>query len=195
MTPFTTLVGPAIPFGMKNVDTDVIIPGRWLKTVSRKGLAVGAFEALRSSPDNLFDDPRFKGAPILLAGENFGCGSSREHAAWALADMGIRVVIAPRFADIFASNAFKNGILLIELAQDELDTLLRLPSHAPIKIDLPAQSVAVGEGITYSFEIDPFRKHCLVHGIDEIDITLENGAGIQAYRERLGAERPWIGIA
>ena len=126
MQAFTTLTGTAIPFGMKNVDTDVIIPAQYLKTVSRTGLRKVAFPAIRKEADNVFDTPRNKGAPILIAGDNFGCGSSREHAPWALADMGIRAVIAPSFADIFSGNAFKNGILLVQLPQEAVDRLMEV---------------------------------------------------------------------
>jgi 3-isopropylmalate/(R)-2-methylmalate dehydratase small subunit len=192
MTPVRTITGRAIPFGMKNVDTDLIIPGRWLKTVSRKGLAAGAFEALRAVPGNLFDDPRFSGAPILIAGENFGCGSSREHAAWALADMGLRVIIAPRFADIFAGNAFKNGLLLVQLPQAACDRLLTLPFDTQLTVDLPSQTVTLSDGEIFQFPIDDFRKHCLVNGVDEIDVTLEYALQIEMYRKRVASDRSWI---
>jgi 3-isopropylmalate/(R)-2-methylmalate dehydratase small subunit len=128
MEPLRQVEGRAIPFGAKNVDTDVIIPAKWLKTITREGMGRGAFEGLRQDPDNLFDSPEFKGAPILIAGDNFGCGSSREHAAWALLDLGITAVIAPSYSDIFSSNAFKNGILTVVLPQEAIDRLTRSPS-------------------------------------------------------------------
>ena len=135
MQPFTTLSGQAIPFGAANIDTDVIIPARFLKTISRAGLGKGAFAALRENPDNVFD--AHAGAPILIAGHNFGCGSSREHAPWALGDLGIRVVISPGFADIFAGNAFKNGLLLVTLPQDAVDRLMAVAQDGqPITVDL-----------------------------------------------------------
>ena len=136
MEPVREVHGRAIPFGRKNVDTDLIIPARWLKTVTREGLGRGAFEALREDPDSLFDNPEFKGAPILIAGDNFGCGSSREHAAWALLDMGIKAVIAPSFSDLFAGNAFKNGILTVVLPQEQVDRLMEVAETDPIAIDL-----------------------------------------------------------
>ena len=142
MEPVSAIEGRAIPLGAKNVDTDVIIPAEWLKTVSREGLGRGAFETLRAVPGNVFDDPTYAGAPILIAGDNFGCGSSREHAAWALLDLGIRAVIAPSFSDIFSGNAFKNGILTVELPQDQVDRLLEVAREHPlaIGIDRPAAS-------------------------------------------------------
>jgi 3-isopropylmalate/(R)-2-methylmalate dehydratase small subunit len=132
--------GRAYPFGQKNVDTDVIIPSHWLKTITREGLGKGAFETLRQNPDNLFDSDEFKGSPILVAGDNFGCGSSREHAAWALLDMGIHAVIAPSFSDIFSGNAFKNGILTVVLPQEAIDRLVEVAKTDPIDIDLEAQT-------------------------------------------------------
>ena len=139
MQPVHEVAGRAIPFGRKNIDTDIIIPAHWLKTISREGLGRGAFEALRADPDNIFDQEAYKGAPILIAGDNFGCGSSREHAAWALLDMGIKAVIAPSFSDIFSGNAFKNGILTVVLPQEQVDRLLE-PST-------PAVLAGVGEAI------------------------------------------------
>lgn len=185
--------GRAIPFGRKNVDTDLIIPARWLKTISREGLGEGAFESIRSSdPDNIFDQPQYSGAPILVAGDNFGCGSSREHAAWALLDMGIRAVIAPSFSDIFAGNAFKNGILTVALPQAAIDRLLEVAATDPISIDLEAQSVTTPFQDRYSFEIDAFRKECLLQGLDEVGLTLARDAAITDYETRLAKSRPWL---
>ncbi len=164
MNPVAHVEGRAIPFGAKNVDTDVIIPARWLKTISREGLGEGAFETIREIPGNVFDDPAFAGAPILIAGDNFGCGSSREHAAWALLDMGVQAVIAPSFSDIFASNAFKNGILAVELPQDRIDRLMEIARTDAIAIDLDTQTVATPFQDRFAFDIDPFRKHCLMNG-------------------------------
>jgi 3-isopropylmalate/(R)-2-methylmalate dehydratase small subunit len=197
MTPVTTISGKAYPFGQKNVDTDIIIPAHWLKTISRTGLGKGAFEALRKDPDNLFDNTAYAGSPILIAGDNFGCGSSREHAAWALADMGIKCVIAPSFSDIFSGNAFKNGILTVVLPQVAVDRLLTLqrehPQAAdPIHIDLESQMVTTIFQDRFAFEIDPFRKSCLLGGLDEIGLTLESDAAIAAYEAQLMAEKCWL---
>ena len=191
MQAFTTLTGVAVPFGATNVDTDVIIPARFLKTVTRTGLGKGAFAALRADPDNIFDQPRHVGAPILIAGDNFGCGSSREHAPWALADLGFRIVIAPSFADIFASNAFKNGMLLVSLPQPQVDRLMEVAGEHPITVDLENQVVTTPFQDRFAFEIDPFRKHCLLNGLDEIGLTIKMEADIVAYEARLTRERPW----
>lgn len=197
MNPVSTISGKAYPFGLKNVDTDVIIPAAWLKTISRTGLGKGAFEALRKDPDNLFDSARYAGSPILIAGDNFGCGSSREHAAWALADMGISAVIAPSFSDIFSGNAFKNGLLTVVLPQEAVDRLLQVVQENPdlpdpIHIDLENQVVTTPFQDRYTFEIDPFRKHCLLNGLDEIGITLASSDAISAYEAKLAAEKPWL---
>ncbi|RIV87794.1 3-isopropylmalate dehydratase small subunit [Aurantiacibacter zhengii] len=185
--------GRAIPFGRKNVDTDVIIPARWLKTVSREGLGQGAFETVRAKdPDNVFDSEEFAGAPILVAGDNFGCGSSREHAAWAMLDLGIRAVIAPSFSDIFAGNAFKNGILTVVLPPEQVQRLLEVAKTDPIFIDLESQSVTTPFQDRFTFEIDPFRKHYLLEGLDEVGLTLERDEAISRYEERLAAGRPWL---
>ncbi len=184
--------GRAIPLGRKNVDTDLIIPARWLKTITREGLGEGAFETLRAAPDNVFDRPEFAGAPIMIAGDNFGCGSSREHAAWALLDMGIRAVIAPSFSDIFSSNAFKNGILTVILPQDEVDRLLEVAETDPISIDLEHQTVTTPFQDRFAFEIDPFRKSCLMQGLDEVGLTLARKTSIAAYESRQSAQMPWL---
>ena len=173
--------GRAIPLAVSNVDTDVIIPAHWLKTISREGLGRGAFETLRAEPGNLFDDPAFAHAPILIAGDNFGCGSSREHAAWALADMGIAAVIAPSFSDIFSGNAFKNGILAVELPQEAVDRLLEVARTDPITVDLDSETVTTPFQDRFRFEINPFRKHCLANGLDEIELTLQSCAAIDRY--------------
>ena len=195
MQSFTTLSGIAVPYGAENVDTDVIIASRFLKTVTRAGLGAGAFSVLRADPDNLFDSPRNKGAPILIAGDNFGCGSSREHAPWALADMGFRVVIAPSFADIFAGNAFKNGMLLVVLPQEQIDRLMLVAETEPLTIDLENQVVTTPFQDRFAFEVDPFRKHCLVGGLDEIGLTQAMSGRIATYEQRLAAEKPWVGGA
>jgi 3-isopropylmalate/(R)-2-methylmalate dehydratase small subunit len=181
MEPIDKVEGRAIPFGRKNVDTDVIIPAHWLKTVTRDGLGKGAFEAVRKEPGNVFDDPEFAGAPILIAGDNFGCGSSREHAAWALLDMGVTCVIAPSFSDIFSGNAFKNGILAVALPQEAVDRLLEVARTDPIHIDLEHQTVTTPFQDRFAFEIDPFRKHCLLNGLDEVGLTLARDSAISTY--------------
>ena len=193
MEPVRQVEGRAIPFGRKNVDTDLIIPARWLKTISREGLGQGAFEAVRAAePDNVFDQPQYAGAPILVAGDNFGCGSSREHAAWALNDMGVRAVIAPSFSDIFAGNAFKNGILTVALPQEAVERLLEVAATDPIAIDLEAQSVTTPFQDRFTFQLDPFRKRCLLEGLDEVGLTLAEDAAISAYEARLAFQQPWL---
>ncbi|PZO70345.1 MAG: 3-isopropylmalate dehydratase small subunit [Pelagerythrobacter marensis] len=192
MQPVSTIAGRAIPFGRKNVDTDVIIPAHWLKTTSREGLGRGAFESVRAEPGNVFDDPAYAGAPILIAGDNFGCGSSREHAAWALLDMGVRAVIAPSFSDIFSGNAFKNGILAVELPQDQVDRLLAVAATDPVYIDLAEQTVTTPFQDRFTFAIDPFRKHCLLEGLGEIGLTLASAEAIGAYEQRQAAQMPWL---
>ena len=192
MQAFTTISGTAVPFGTENVDTDVIIPARFLKTITRTGLGQHAFTVIRQDPDNIFDAPRNKGAPIIIAGDNFGCGSSREHAPWALADMGFRVVIAPSFADIFSGNAFKNGVLLVTLPQEQINRLMEIAATDPITIDLENQVVTTPFQDRFEFGIDPFRKHCLINGIDEIGLTIAMDADIAAHEARIAGNRPWI---
>lgn len=192
MEPLKEVQGRAIPFGRKNVDTDVIIPAKWLKGITREGMGRGAFETLREDPDNLFDSAEFKGSPILIAGDNFGCGSSREHAAWALLDLGITAVIAPSFSDIFSGNAFKNGILTVVLPQEAVDRLMEVAQTDPITIDLEHQTVTTPFQDRFTFEIDPFRKHCLLNGLDEVGLTLARGDAIAAYENRNRGELPWL---
>jgi|TARA_R100000501_G_scaffold5804_1_gene12853 3-isopropylmalate/(R)-2-methylmalate dehydratase small subunit len=190
------LTGVAVPFGVENVDTDVIIPAKFLKSVTRTGLGAGAFESIRANdPDNIFDQPRYARAPILIAGDNFGCGSSREHAPWALGDMGFRAVIAPSFADIFSGNAFKNGMLLVELPQDQVDRLMEVAETDEITIDLETQTVTTPYQDRFTFEVDPFRKHCLLNGLDEIGLTEAMAPSIDSYEARLTEHQPWIGGA
>jgi 3-isopropylmalate/(R)-2-methylmalate dehydratase small subunit len=184
--------GRAYPLGLSNVDTDIIIPAKWLKTISRNGLGQGAFETLRAAPGNVFDDSEFAGAPILIAGDNFGCGSSREHAAWAMADLGISAVIAPSFSDIFSGNAFKNGLLAIVLPQAAIDRLMEVAKTDVIHVDLETQTVTTPFQDRFEFEIDPFRKHCLLNGVDEIGLTLQSSDAISAYESKLAADKPWL---
>ena len=192
MQPINEVSGRAIPFGRKNVDTDVIIPAKWLKTISRNGLGKGAFETVRAEAGNVFDDPEFVGAPILIAGDNFGCGSSREHAAWALLDLGITVVIAPSFSDIFSGNAFKNGILTVALPQEHIDRLMEVAATDPLHVDLENQVVTTPFQDRFEFPIDPFRKQCLLNGTDEVGLTLARDAAIGAHEATLRASQPWL---
>jgi len=192
MEPVRQIEGKAYPFGVKNVDTDVIIPAHWLKTISREGLGKGAFEAIRKEPGNLFDSAEYAGSPILIAGDNFGCGSSREHAAWALLDLGIKAVIAPSFSDIFSGNAFKNGILTVVLPQEAVDRLMEVAVDHPISIDLEHQTVTTPFQDRFTFEIDPFRKHCLLNGLDEVGLTLARQDAIAGYEAKARAERPFL---
>ena len=192
MQPVTSVSGRAYPWGAKNVDTDVIIPAHWLKTISRVGLGRGAFETMRAEPGNIFDDPRYAGSPILIAGDNFGCGSSREHAAWALADMGVKAVIAPSFSDIFSSNAFKNGIVAVVLPQEAVDRLVEVARAAPVTIDLETMTVTTPFQDRFPFTMDAFRRDCLMRGLDEIGLTLAMNPAIAAYETRTAAERRWL---
>lgn len=192
MEPISVISGRAIPLGLKNVDTDVIIPAHYLKTISRVGLGKGAFETIRAQPGNVFDDPRYQGAPILIAGDNYGCGSSREHAAWAMVDMGIKAVIAPSFSDIHSGNAFKNGILTVVLPQEQVDRLLEVAKEHEITIDLEQQMVTTPFQDRFHFEIDAFRKNCLLNGLDEIGLTLAMDKAIAAHETVLTREQPWI---
>lgn len=193
MTPVTTIEGRAYPFGRKNVDTDVIIPAVWLKTITREGLAQGAFETVRAETGNVFDDAEYRGAPILIAGDNFGCGSSREHAAWALGDMGIRVVIAPSFSDIFSGNAVKNGILPVVLPQDAVDRLLAVARGGdPITVDLESMTVTTPFQDRFAFALDPFRRECLLGGLDEVGLTMARSDAISGFETQRASGQPWL---
>jgi len=191
--PITTVSGRAYPWGAKNIDTDVIIPAHWLKTTTRKGLGRGAFETVRAVPGNVFDDPRYAGAPVLIAGDNFGCGSSREHAAWALADMGLRAVIAPSFSDIFSGNAFKNGIVPVVLPQQAVDRLLQAAVDGDVTVDLETMTVTTDYQDRFAFALDPFRRRCLMEGLDEIGLTLAQDTAISKFESADREHRPWIG--
>jgi 3-isopropylmalate/(R)-2-methylmalate dehydratase small subunit len=184
--------GRAYPWGAKNIDTDIIIPAHWLKTISREGLGKGAFESVRAEPDNIFDDARYAGSPILIAGENFGCGSSREHAAWALKDMGVTAVIAPSYSDIFSGNAFKNGIVAVVLPQDAVDRLVEVAKTDPVTIDLETMTVTTPYQDRFAFEMDPFRRDCLMQGLDEVGLTLAKDTVISKYESTVAQSRPWI---
>ena len=200
MEKFTELTGVAAPLPMINVDTDMIIPKQFLKTIKRTGLGGNLFQEMRfdangaENPDFVLNRPAYRKAKILIAGANFGCGSSREHAPWALQDFGISCVIAPSFADIFYNNAAKNGILLITLPQSEIDKLLDDASrgaNATITVDLPSQEIRGPDGGSIAFEIDPFKKKCLIEGLDDIGLTLEKKSSIDAFEQRAQTARPW----
>jgi 3-isopropylmalate/(R)-2-methylmalate dehydratase small subunit len=200
MQKFTTLTGIAAVLPMINVDTDMIIPKQYLKTIKRTGLAKGLFAELRydeagaSLPQFVLNKKPYSDAKILITGENFGCGSSREHAPWALLDFGIRCLIAPSFADIFYNNCFKNGILPITLPQAEIDKLIDdagRGANATLSIDLAAQEIRGPDGGVIRFEIDPFRKRCLMEGLDDIGLTLEKEGAIEQFEQRARLERPW----
>ena len=202
MDKFTVLTGVAAPLPIRNVDTDMIIPKQFLKTIKRTGLGKSLFYEMRYDPatgneipDFVLNKPQYRGATILVAGENFGCGSSREHAPWALLDFGIRCVIAPDFADIFYNNCFQNGILPIRLPQSEVDKLMddaNRGANATLTIDLEAQEIRGPDGGVIKFEIDPFRKHCLLNGLDNIGLTLEKGNEIASFETTTAASRPWL---
>ncbi len=200
MDAFTTLTAVAAPLPMANVDTDKIIPARFLKTIRRTGLGVNLFDTLRydadgnERPDFVLNQEPYRGAQILIAHENFGCGSSREHAPWALLDFGIRCVIAPDFADIFYNNTFKNGILPIRLPREVCDLLMqdaRMGGNARLTIDLAEQIVLRPNGEKIRFEIDPFRKHLLLNGLDDIGQTLQHAPAIDSYEARQREEKSW----
>jgi len=192
---FTVLTGLVAPLDRANVDTDQIIPKEHLKSIKRTGFADALFAAWRHDPNFVLNQPRFKGATILLARKNFGCGSSREHAPWALMDYGFRAVIAPSYADIFFNNCFKNGLLPVVLSEAEVDALFYEAASFPgfrVMIDLERQSVATVDGAkTMRFDIDPFRKHCLVNGLDEIGLTLRHADKIREFENRRKAQFPW----
>jgi 3-isopropylmalate/(R)-2-methylmalate dehydratase small subunit len=201
MDKFTTLTGIAAPLPMTNVDTDKIIPAVWLKTIKRTGLGPALFEAIRykadgsEDPDFVLNKEPYRKAQILVTGENFGCGSSREHAVWALHGFGIRCVIAPDFADIFYSNASKNGILLVKLPQVEVDKLMEdaeKGENARLTVDLERQVVVRPDGEEIAFEIDSFRKHCLLNGLDDVALTLEKSAEIEDFEGGQKAATPWL---
>jgi 3-isopropylmalate/(R)-2-methylmalate dehydratase small subunit len=201
MQKFTTLTGVAAPFALINVDTDMIIPKQFLKTIKRTGLGKALFYELRydekgnERPDFVLNRPAYRNAQILVAGDNFGCGSSREHAPWALLDFGIRCVIATSFADIFYNNCFKNGMLPIVVSADSLKKLMddaERGANATLTIDLPAQEIRGPDGGTIRFNVDPFRKHCLINGLDDIGLTMEKAADIETYEKRQSESRPWL---
>jgi 3-isopropylmalate/(R)-2-methylmalate dehydratase small subunit len=201
MDKFTKLSGIAAPLPLINVDTDMIIPKQFLKTIKRSGLGVNLFDEMRYDddrneiPDFVLNKPQYRDAEILVAGDNFGCGSSREHAPWALLDFGIRCVIAPSYADIFYNNCFKNGILPIVLPQEQVDILMKdaeKGANARIEIDLEAQTITSSDGEVFTFTVDAFKKHCMLNGLDDIGLTLEKASSIKSYESKLASERPWV---
>lgn len=201
MEKFTSVTGVAAPLEMTNVDTDMIIPKQYLKTIKRTGLGSGLFAELRytddgaENPDFILNKPAYRKAEILVAADNFGCGSSREHAPWALFDFGIRCVISTSFADIFYNNCFKNGILPIKVSAQDLAKLMddaKRGANATLSVDLGAQEIRGPDGGMIAFDIDPFRKHCLMNGLDDIGLTLEKVGKIASFEDKAKAERPWL---
>ena len=200
MDKFTKLTGIAAPMPLVNIDTDMIIPKQFLKTIKRSGLGVNLFDEMRYTldgaeiPDFVLNQPAYRKSEIIVAGENFGCGSSREHAPWALLDFGIRCVISTSFADIFFNNCFKNGILPIVLPQAQVDILMadaRKGANARQSVDLEAQTVTTSDGQVFAFEVDSHRKHCLINGLDDIGLTLEKATAIDIFEKKAAALRPW----
>ena len=200
MEPFTKLTAVAAPLPMVNVDTDKIIPARYLKTIKRSGLSEGLFRDLRTDAegkenDFVLNQPAYRGARILVVGDNFGCGSSREHAPWALLDAGIRCVISTSFADIFYNNCFKNGILPIVVSKEDLDRLMddaERGANATLTVDLEAQTIQGPDGGSLAFEVDPWKKHCLLNGLDDIGLTMAKKAEIEAFEDKQKAGQPWL---
>ena len=201
MQEFKKLAAIAAPLELMNVDTDIIIPKQFLKTIKRSGLGVSAFYDIRynedgsEKPDFVLNREPYRKAQVLITGENFGCGSSREHAPWAILDFGIRCVIASSFADIFYNNCFKNGILPVQLPQAQVDQLMQEAKDNPdalIEIDLEKQTVTRGNKFAFSFEIDPFRKHCMLNGLDDIGLTQQKENFIKSYEEKVKGDRPWL---
>lgn len=201
MEKFTTLSGVAAPLPLVNVDTDMIIPKQFLKTIKRSGLGVNLFDEMRFDQDGneiadfVLNQPAYRDAKIIVAGDNFGCGSSREHAPWALLDFGIRAVIAPSFADIFFNNCFKNGIIPIVLPQETVDQLMEdaeKGANAVLSIDLEKQEITRPDGSVIGFEVDAFKKECLLNGLDDIGLTMKKAAAIDTFEESYGAKAPWL---
>jgi 3-isopropylmalate/(R)-2-methylmalate dehydratase small subunit len=199
MQPFTTLKGFAAPMPVPNIDTDKIIPKQYLKTIQRTGLGKYLFDEIRFTPERkerpefILNQEPYRHATILIAGENFGCGSSREHAPWALLDFGIRCVIAPSYADIFYNNCFKNGILPLVLTKEQVDVVMKdALDKKQITVDLPNQKVIRDNGESFAFDIDPFRKHCLINGLDDIGLTLEHQMEISSFEKQQKGSQPWL---
>ncbi|NBR52975.1 MAG: 3-isopropylmalate dehydratase small subunit [Rhodobacteraceae bacterium] len=200
MEKFSKISGVAAPLPLVNIDTDMIIPKQFLKTIKRSGLGVNLFDEMRYDrqgneiADFVLNKPAYRQAQILVAGDNFGCGSSREHAPWALADFGIKAIISTSFADIFYNNCFKNGMLPIVLPQEAVDVLMKdaeKGSNARIEVDLESQTVTSSDGQSFKFEVDAFKKHCLLNGLDDIGLTMEKAKSIDAFEAKAAMERPW----
>ena len=200
MEKFEKLSGVAAPMPLVNIDTDMIIPKVFLKTIKRSGLGVNLFDEMRydregnEKPDFVLNKPQYRDAKILVAGDNFGCGSSREHAPWAIADFGIKCVISTSFADIFYNNCFKNGILPLVLPEDAVDTLMKdaeKGANSIIEVDLENQTIVSSDGEIFRFEVDPFKKHCLLNGLDDIGLTMEKEDHIAAYESKAAQQFPW----
>ena len=201
MEKFEKFSGIAAPMPLVNIDTDMIIPKQFLKTIKRSGLGVNAFAEMRYKSDGsevedfVLNKQAYRDSSILVAGDNFGCGSSREHAPWALSDFGIKVVVSTSFADIFFNNCFKNGMLPIILPADQVEILMNdseKGSNARIEVDLQAQTITSSDGKVFSFEVDPFKKHCLLNGLDDIGLTMEKSSSIDAFEKKLEIEQPWL---
>ncbi|MCZ0811420.1 MAG: 3-isopropylmalate dehydratase small subunit [Pseudomonadota bacterium] len=201
MEKFEKLTGIAAPLPQINVDTDMIIPKQFLKTINRTGLGKNLFDEMRFDdngdeiPDFVLNKPKYRETEILIAGDNFGCGSSREHAPWAIKDFGIRCIIAPSFADIFYNNCFKNGILPVALPQEKVDILMKdaeKGSNARVTVDLENQTVTTSDGEVIAFEVDQFKKHCLLEGLDDIGLTMEKAAAIDSFETQAETARPWV---
>ena len=201
MEKFEKLAGVAAPMPLVNIDTDMIIPKVFLKTIKRSGLGVNLFDEMRydregnEKPDFVLNKPQYRDAKILVAGDNFGCGSSREHAPWAIADFGIKCVISTSFADIFYNNCFKNGILPLVLPEDEVDTLMKdaeKGSNSIIEVDLENQTIVSSDGEIFRFDVDPFKKHCLINGLDDIGLTMEKEKKIGTFEENQKVTQPWL---
>ena len=201
MEKFEKISGIAAPMPLINIDTDMIIPKQFLKTIKRSGLGVNLFDEMRYDdngdeiPDFVLNKPAYRSSEIIVAGDNFGCGSSREHAPWAIKDFGIRCVIAPAFADIFYNNCFKNGILPITLPQDQVDVLMKdaeKGANARMEVDLVAQQITTSDGEVFSFEVDEFKKRCLLEGLDDIGQTFQKVAAIDSFEAKASVVRPWV---
>ena len=201
MDKFETLTGVAAPLPLINIDTDMIIPKQFLKTIQRSGLGKNLFDEMRYDgegneiEDFVLNKPQYRSAEVLVAGENFGCGSSRAHAPWAIKDFGIRCVIAPSFADIFFNNCFKNGILPIALPQEQVDLVMadaEKGENARVTVDLEKQEITTSDGTVISFDVDTFRKHCLLNGLDDIGLTMEKADAIADYEATAAQSRPWV---
>ena len=201
MEKFEKLTGVAAPMPLGNIDTDMIIPKQFLKTIKRSGLGVNLFDEMRYDDDGkeiesfVLNKPAYRDAEIIVAGDNFGCGSSREHAPWALLDFGVRCVISTSFADIFFNNCFKNGILPVVLPKEQVDILMKEAekgANARIEVDLESQTITTSEGEVFTFDVDAHKKHCLLNGLDDIGLTMEKSAAIDSFEKKAQAQRPWV---